>query len=399
MAPTLAKQTLSLHRKQENSSIAQTRRQRAGQVPCALPLRSGTTSLHIFPTLLLLLLLGALFPLIACGPVRGGKTNSNHSSTIGSFAEYALPQAKSGIMRPTADHQGRIWFGEMGNNALAVFDPHTQTFQQMSPPDSAHGIMGISVAADNTVWFAEQYANYIGHYFPASKRFQTYSLPTLAIPDPSNKGSMLSLPSGPNDVTLDAQSNVWFTEMNADSIAMLDTKTGNIRQYPLTAQKTIQKYSPYGITRDPQGTIWFSEANTNQLGHLDPNTGVIQTFTLPGANNPLMEVASDAQGTIWATTFDTATLLKFDPASAMFTAYNSGQGNSGLYGLAVTPQNGVWVTMTAANKLAQFDTTKHRFNYYTIPTTGSLPLGITQGTDKTLWFTESASDKIGVLKP
>ena len=54
--------------------------------------------------------------------------------TIGIFRAYALPQAQSGIMRPAIDHQGRIWFGEMGHNALAVFDPHTGLVQQWVPP-------------------------------------------------------------------------------------------------------------------------------------------------------------------------------------------------------------------------------------------------------------------------
>src|SRR5215469_8369576 len=136
---------------------------------------------------------------------------------IGKFREYSLPQAHSGLMRPATDHEGRIWFGEMSLNRLAVFDPRTRTCQQMTPPQGRSGIMGVEVAPDDTIWFAEQYANYIGHYFPTTGQYRVYSLPTLAIPDPNNAGKTLSLPSAPNDLALDSQGNVWFTELNADA--------------------------------------------------------------------------------------------------------------------------------------------------------------------------------------
>src|SRR5260370_20524797 len=133
----------------------------------------------------------------------------------GTFREYPLPQSHSGLMRPAIDHEGRLWFGEMGHNYLAVFDPRTQTLRQMTPPHGRSGIMGIAVASDDTIWFAEQSANYIGHYSPANRQFQTYPLPTLTVPDPGHPGKTLSLPSAPNDLVLDTYGNVWFTELNA----------------------------------------------------------------------------------------------------------------------------------------------------------------------------------------
>jgi len=95
--------------------------------------------LKILPLLLLFSLL-----LAACGdPVTQspaiGPIDSPTTSTqpavapavmaIGKFQEYPLPQTNSGLMRPAVDHEGRIWFGEMNQNYLAVFDPHTRKFQ------------------------------------------------------------------------------------------------------------------------------------------------------------------------------------------------------------------------------------------------------------------------------
>lgn len=308
-------------------------------------------------------------------------------------------------MRPVVDHQGQVWFGEMGRNALAVFNPRTQTFTQTTPPQGANGIMGIEVAADDTIWFAEQNANYIGHYIPTSGQFQTYTLPTITTPSASDPGKTLNLPSAPNDIAIDTHGNVWFTETNADSIGMLDPHTGQFKHYQILAKKTVQTADPYSITIDPQGIIWFSEMSANQLGRLDPATGQILFYPYTGPSDPLMELASDSHGTIWSTTFNDSTLMRFDPTTKTFTRYlapgavdSSRAMTSGMYGLT-TEDGAIWLTVSAANTIARFDTTTRRFTYYQVPTSGSLPLGVAISPDHSVWFTETASNKLGVLKP
>ncbi|QBD78064.1 hypothetical protein EPA93_19515 [Ktedonosporobacter rubrisoli] len=339
---------------------------------------------------------------IAETPVTGQTTHTSVVIAEGHFQEYALPQANSGLMRPAIDHEGRVWFGEMGHNYLAFFDPRTRTFTQMTPPQGASGIMGIAVAADDTIWFAEQYANYIGHYFPHSGQYKLYSLPVLKTVDPNDKNSTISLPSAPNDIAFDAQGNVWFTELNADSIGMLDPHTGQIKQFPLSPKKTIQTLNPYGIAIDPEGIVWFTEVGSNHIGSLDPHTGAIRLYTLQDSANPFMEIRSDSHGAIWATSFNAGLLVKLDPRTGTLTPYyapNTGSNTGGLYGLLITSSNEVWVTVTSSNVLARLDSSTKRFIYYQIPTAASTPFGLVMGPEHTIWFTEAGSNKIGMLKP
>ena len=322
------------------------------------------------------------------------------SATTDRFREYLLPQTDSQVMRLTVDHSGRVWFGEMGRNYLAVFDPRTQTFQQMTPPHGRFGMMGIQVASDDTIWFAEQYANYIGHYFPRTGRFQLYPLPVYTVPDPSNAGKTLTLPSAPNDLALDAHGDVWFTEFNVDRLGRLDPRTGHMQQYPLTAKQSVEKLAPYGVAVDPEGNVWFTESSNDHIGRLDPSTGHIRLFAPPGPPIAPMEIASDAHGAIWVTSFSSGLLLQLNPRTGAVTSYYaslSGEDTGGLYGLAVTSSGNVWVTILAENALARLDAATHRFIYYRVPTENSGPLALAAGADQTLWFTET--EKIGMLRP
>jgi virginiamycin B lyase len=360
------------------------------------------------PILLLLALL-----IVACGDsftpsisnIRSKETQTDQSRpkttpTImasGTFREYSLPQPNSGLMRPAIDHRGRIWFGEMSHNLLAAFDPHSQKFQQITPPHGRSGIMGVVVAFDDTLWFTEQYANYIGHYFPATGQFQTYALPFLTVPDPGLPGKTLILPSAPNDLALDQEGNVWFTELNANALGRLNIQSGQTQQYPLST-KTTQALNPYGITIDHQGIIWFTEASTNHIGRLDPKTGQISYVSIQGSTSPLMEIAADSHGIIWATTFSSGLLLSFNPKTATFTRYYA-PSSGGLYGITIAHGDQVWVTITAENVIANLDPSANHFIAYTIPSSGSLPLGIVMGANDSLWFTEAGNNKIGMLQP
>jgi len=341
----------------------------------------------------------------ACGNPGQAQLNTTAAQTAisptatGTFQEYSLPQANSGLMRPTIDHQGRLWFGEMGHNFLASFDPQTHTFQQITPPHGKAGIMGIAVAPDDTIWFAEQYANYIGHYHPGTHTFQTYPLPTIKAPDPNNNNSLQTLPLAPNDITLDSHGNIWFTELNSDSIGMLNSKTGIFKHYQISAKKTVQTFNPYGITADAQGNIWFTESSTNRLGRLDPNTGNIHFFTTQNNTDALMEVTNDQHGTIWTTGFTNGLLLRLDPQTGKLTSYQApGNKPGGIYVLATTSTGELWMTLPAHNALARFDSRTNHFAYYPLPTENSFPLGLVMGKNHTLWFTEAGSDKIGMLQ-
>lgn len=303
-------------------------------------------------------------------------------------------------MRPAIDSKGRVWFGEMSHNFLTMFDSRTQTFTEITPPHGAYSVMGIVVAPDDTVWFAEQDANYIGHYFPDTKRFHTYSLPILHIPDPSDTKHMLALPSAPNDLTFDRNGNLWFTELNADSIAVLNTHTSAIRQYPLSSPESVQKLNPYGITVDAHDMVWFTESTAHAVGRLDVVTGKIHLFLLSDASASPMEIASDTHGNVWATSFNNNQLIRLNPTTGVFTSYDAPsttQGSGGLYGLTITQNGEVWVTVPAENSLALFDTKTQHFVYSVIPSPNSFPFGLVVDGHNHLWFTEAGSDKIGML--
>src|SRR5258706_3475389 len=69
----------------------------------------------------------------------------------GAFREYPLPQANSQVMRLAVYHEGRIWLGEKGRNAVARFDPRNPPYPGIQPPHCRPWGTGVPGAADVTV--------------------------------------------------------------------------------------------------------------------------------------------------------------------------------------------------------------------------------------------------------
>lgn len=356
----------------------------------------------ILLSLLIVLLLSA------CSSSRIGQQTSSEqegqlltAETSGRFSEYALPQSRSGLMRPAVDSHGRVWFSEMSRNYLSVFDPRSSTVQQMTPPGSAGGLMGVAVASDGTIWFAEESGNFIGHYNPQTRQFKNYSLPELTIPDPQNAHKQLTLPLAPNELTFDSHGNLWFTELNADAVGMLDVKKGSIRHYPLASPPSVQKLNPYGLALDRQGNVWVTLSSSSQLVRLDPASGKMHRYPLPDQESYLMQVTTDRQGNVWATGFNKQILLKFEPAIKRFTTYNvtssANNGGSGtIYDVVALTNGDVWVTAPSENSLARLGAKTRTFSFYRFSTAGAFPFGLSVTADESLlWYTESISDKLG----
>jgi streptogramin lyase len=75
--------------------------------------------------------------------------------------------------------------------------------------------------------------------------------------------------SGPFQITLGPDGNLWFTEDIAGNIGKI-TPSGAITEYPIP---TVDSH-PLGITAGPDGNVWFTEGSSNKIGKITPSGAV-----------------------------------------------------------------------------------------------------------------------------
>jgi virginiamycin B lyase len=305
--------------------------------------------------------------------------------------DYALSEPNPGVMQPSIDQTGNIWFGEMFANALARLDPRTGVVSSWKPPDGQNNIMATAVDSAGNVWFAEQAANYIGRFDPAVAHFIIYPLAQV------NGHS-----AAPQDLKFDSEGNLWFTEVNAARIGRLDPRTGAISTWSIPAPPSGGPALPFCLAVTSSGSVWFGNLSGGVVGHLDPTTGHVDLYRLQSTQTAVYAMNEGTNGIIWFTELEGGKLGRIDTATGSITEIpvpvTSAGSADGMYGIQVAGNGDVWCTSAAANALIRYIPRSRSFTLYQLRIPSSIPFGISFDRQGNLWFTASTNPNyVGIM--
>lgn len=252
------------------------------------------------------------------------------------------------------DQKGRLWFPLPMGNAIGMYIPSKNTYQQWTVPTPNAGPWDLAIDAQGNIWFTEHFTNKIGRFNPVTHTFTEIATPS------SN--------SQPYGITLDSSGNVWFTENNP-SVALIAeyTTQGQLNEYKIR-DSYDGSLTPHLITVDPNGNVWWTEGFVGMIGELNVSQAV------PGTNSGVTEYAyprlcgtctthtsgigvDKANGLIW---FDDSLQQVYGSfpysGTGSFTMYEApGYANSPHPhdGLMVDSQNRIWFTEEFADRLVK----------------------------------------------
>jgi streptogramin lyase len=236
------------------------------------------------------------------------------------------------------------------NNALGMYNPGLQTFQQWPVPTASAGPWDVAIDHNGKIWFTEHYTNKIGSFDPITHAFKEIATPA------SN--------SQPYGITVDSNNNIWFTENNSSVARIAEyTTAGKLLEYKVRSTLS-SSLTPHLLTVDANGNIWWSEGFVGMIGELQIKLAV------PGTTNGVTEhaypqscstcgahtsgISTDKNGLVW---FDDSLQSIFgsfpQSGTGSFATYGSPSPNSHPHdGLNVDKQNRIWFDEEFGNKLA-----------------------------------------------
>jgi len=96
--------------------------------------------------------------------------------------------------------------------------------------------------------------------------------------------------SGPADITVGPDGNLWFTEFDSGSLArILPFAPNTITEFNISHADI----RPAGIASGPDGNVWFVEITGNQVGRISPAS--ITEFPIPTAGSARPAPAPDRE--------------------------------------------------------------------------------------------------------
>lgn len=166
------------------------------------------------------------------------------------WTEYPLPDPGDVAENVAVDDaSGDVWITEGQAGKLARLDPDTGVITDVRVPGSV--LHSLDVDAAGRVWFSDIGNNAIGAFDPSIPRLRSFPIPT-----PS---------STPHGVLVDSRGLfIWFTELNANRVSVLDP----VRNRFLELRVPTPGSKPYFVAQQPDGEIWFSEGEAPNLGRL-----------------------------------------------------------------------------------------------------------------------------------
>jgi virginiamycin B lyase len=331
-------------------------------------------------------------------PVSGGTTVERPATTAtapspgnaqvvaAKTKDYSLPQPNPGVMQPSVDQAGNIWFGEMSANALARLNPTTGAVASWTPPHGQNNIMATAIDRSGNVWFTEQAANYIGRFDPVTAQFAIYPLDRNA---------------GPQDLKFDASGNLWFTEVIAGKIARLNPLTGAITTWSVVAPGPNAPSQPFCLAITPSGEIWFGDLSGGAVGSLNPATGAVHLHHLASSQTIVYAMNADANGIVWFTELEDEKLGRIDPATGNVSEIpvptTSTGAPNGMYALQIAKNGDVWFASAGANSLVRYNPRAQGFTFYQLSIPSSVPFGLSFDSEGNLWFTaDTTPNYVGV---
>jgi virginiamycin B lyase len=216
--------------------------------------------------------------------------------------EYQNPKVQIGMLDPrNSNVDGKVWFSEGGSRTLFRLDPatgkmdHIDQFKDV-PKNVAHAEYGIVSDAQNNLWFFDFADRNVGR---TEKNTGVTTL--FAVPTPASR---------PRRGHMDANGLITFAEFAADRVGVMDTKTEQIREYPLP-----ENFAPYDAVMDRNGEVWSGGMNADTIVRVDTKSGQSVGYLLPESTNVrrVFVDSSTTPVTFWVGNNHRGKIIKLEP--------------------------------------------------------------------------------------
>ncbi len=219
--------------------------------------------------------------------------------------EQNIDAAQVNMVSPQGMHvDGKVWTqnnGFAGVHRLDVATGKIETWEpfKSAPKGEPHNIYDVIPDSKNNAWFTDFRWRHIGRIDANSGEVKMFEIPATAKVVAPRRGMM------------DAEDRLWFAQYRGDKIAVLDTKTGQFRDWAVGPRWS----SPYDVMIDKNEEAWTGSMITDQVTRLDTKNGQFVDYLLPRPTN-IRRVHVDNSTTpvtFWVGSNHGASIVKLEP--------------------------------------------------------------------------------------
>jgi virginiamycin B lyase len=238
-----------------------------------------------------------------------------------------------------------VFYTAQSSGKLGILDPKSGRVEEIAL-GSGSAPHGVVVGPDGAAWITDGGQN-------AIVRVDTKTKDVRKWPLPADTGY-----ANLNTLTFDRKARVWFTGQ-AGFYGRLEPSTGVV-----TVWKAPRGRGPYGIATTPQGDVYYASLAGNHIARIDVETGEASVIEPPTKDQGARRVWSDSRGRIWVSYWNTGHVGMYDPAAKSWREWKLPGSAPHAYSVWVDDRDKVWLTEWAANAILRFDPVAETFASY-----------------------------------
>jgi len=197
----------------------------------------------------------------------------------GKVKVHKTPSSDSGPYTLVRDAEDNIWFTERKIGKLAKFERSSGNITEYPIGDDPYGL---SLDQRGNVWVTRKSADRITKFDPMTGKVTEMNV---------GKGSQ------PRRTALAPDGMLWVSLYGTGRLARIDPAAARVvKEYALPGGPNA---GPYTVNADADGRIWVSEVQTDSIVMLDPRSEAIRVFKLPIRDTGVRKAAIDAEGRYW----------------------------------------------------------------------------------------------------
>lgn len=285
------------------------------------------------------------------------------------YVDYEMPGPNRFPWTSNVDKDGIRWTPEYGQaNKVMRLDPQTGKMTEFPVPNMGPALIHSAVPApDGSVWLTEAGSKKIGRWDPITQKITEYQ-------DDWRKHTIRVAPDG----------RIWST----GGLTVFDPKYEKFTHIP-------EVPTSYGIALDAQSNVWVTEmTKTGSLDKVDPNTLKVTKYIPPSRDKP-RRIQVDADGNIWFCVFEDGKIDRFDPKTETFKEFPLPDRRTHPYALGIAADRAIWYSSEARDVIGRLDPDTGKVTEYPMPYSDNGMRDFFFDKDGHVWYGTPPNNRVG----
>jgi streptogramin lyase len=293
---------------------------------------------------------------------------------------------------------GKAYYTDFGSQYIGELDLKTLKITDhplpVMKPEQPKGVLELKPDRDGNVWASGMYQGGIYMLDTKSGQVKQFKLPDQ-YQDANTQESMVS----PENHHVDGW--VWTNNQQDHSVLRVNVRTGEWQSLGVLKDQLGQTIDGYDIPSDAQNNLWLLEfgGTGKKIGKIDAKTGKLTTWTSQHVRPRNRRGHFDANGVLWFAQYNANSIASFDPKTEKLTEIQMPFKWQLPYDAEADKDGKIWNASMGTDRVVRTDPKTGEHVVYMLPYYSNIRrVHVEKGTN-TLWIGNNHGASIYKIEP